>query len=318
MKSTFSILPDQATKFAEQIDLLYLFIAAISIFFVALVGVLVIFFSVKYRRRSNAERPEPPHEDSRLEIAASAFLFVLMMIMFGWGAYLFFEANRPPPDAMEVLVTGKQWMWKLQHPNGKKEINTLHLPVGQPVKLTMTSEDVIHSFYIPAFRVKNDVVPGKYTTIWFEPTKEGRYNLFCTEYCGNEHSRMGGWVEVMSQAGYEQWLGTSGAGAVAESPVAAGTRIFKELGCATCHNAGSGQLGPSLTGLFGSNQLMSDGTEVVADENYIRESILNSQAKIKAGYQPIMPVFQGLINEDQLAQLLAYIKSLGATEGQDI
>jgi len=319
MKSTFSLLPDQATDFAVQIDLLYLFILAVSAFFTFLVIGLVIFFSVKYRRRSNSERPDPPHEDSRLEIASAVLLSVLMAIMFFWGAKLFFEGNRPPPDAMEILVTGKQWMWKLQHPNGKREINTLHVPVGQAVVLNMTSEDVLHSFYIPAFRVKNDVLPGRYTSVWFKPTKEGRYNLFCTEYCGTEHSRMVGWVTVMSESGYEEWLrGAGGSASAEETPVMAGARLFSELGCATCHNVESGALGPNLVGVFGSMQPMADGTEVMADENYLRESILNSQAKLVAGYAPIMPVFKGLVTEEQLSQIIAYIKSLSKKEGKTV
>jgi len=311
MKSTFSLLPEQATQFAVEIDNLYLFILAVSVFFTLLVGALVITFAVKYRRRSNSERPEPPHEDSSLEIISGAVLMVLMLIMFFWGAKLFFKGNRPPPDSMEISVVGKQWMWKLQHPEGKREINALHVPVGQNIKLTMTSEDVIHSFYIPAFRVKNDVLPGRYTTVWFKPTKEGTYNLFCTEFCGTEHSRMVGWVTVMSESDYAEWLRSSGTASTAqETPVAAGTRLFSELGCATCHHPESASLGPNLVGVYGTKQKLMDGTEVMADENYLRESILNSQAKLLAGYPPIMPVFKGLISEEQLSQLIAYIKSL--------
>lgn len=316
MKSTFSLLPEQATQFAAEIDLLYLFIMAVSIFFTVLVGVMVVIFAVKYRRRSNSERPEPPHEDSRLELASAVVLSILMLIMFYWGAKLFFKGYRPPPDSMEILVTGKQWMWKLQHPEGKREINTLHVPVGQNIKLTMTSEDVIHSFYIPAFRVKNDVLPGRYSTVWFNATKEGTYNLFCTEYCGTEHSRMVGWVTVLSASEYDQWLRGSGtSSSEQETPVAAGARLFSELGCATCHHAESAALGPNLVGVFGSKQPMADGTEVEADENYLRESILNSQAKLVAGYAPIMPVFKGMISEEQLSQIIAYIKSLSKKEG---
>ncbi len=318
MNSVFNLFPEQASSISSEIDLLYLFILIVSVVFTLLAAFLVIFFAVKYRRRSEDDRPEPPHADSKLEIAAGAFLLVLLMGMFFWGAKLYFKGNRPPSDAMEVLVTGKQWMWKLQHPNGKREINTLHVPLGVPVKLTMTSEDVIHSFFIPAFRVKNDVLPGRYTQVWFEPVKAGRYDLFCTEYCGNEHSRMVGWVEVMEPADYERWLsiGTTAAASTAagggpgESPVDAGARLFAELGCVTCHNQNSGALGPNLTGVFGREETMTDGSVVTVDENYLRESILNSQAKIVAGYAPIMPVFKGLINEDQLAQIIAYIKSL--------
>lgn len=327
MKSVFSLLPDQASEFARQIDHLYLFISAVSVFFVLLAALLVIVFAVKYRRRPGDKRPEPPHDDSTLEIVAGSGLLVLLMVMFFWGAKLYFQGNQPPKDAMEILVTGKQWMWKLQHPNGKKEINTLHIPVNQAVKLTMTSEDVIHSFYVPAFRVKNDVLPGRYTQVWFQPNIEGTYHLFCAEYCGNEHSRMVGFVQVLSQEGYEKWLLSSGGtaagaaaatggGAAQESPVDAGARLFAEYGCATCHHSEAGALGPNLAGTFGAEQMLMDGTSVIADENYLRESILNSQAKIVAGYAPVMPLFQGMISDEEVTQIIAYIKSL-STAGTD-
>lgn len=310
MKSVFSLLPEQASTVASQVDAIYLFLIAISVLFTLLAAGLVLVFGVKFRRRPDGPAPEKPHEDSRLEMAAGGFLLVLLLVLFGWGAKVYFHNTRPPADAMEILVTGKQWMWKLQHPNGRREINTLHIPSGKPIQLTMTSEDVIHSFFIPAFRVKQDVLPGRYTRLWFEAQKPGRYRLFCTEYCGTEHSMMGGWVNVMTPADYERWLGGEATGAAQETPVQAGERLFSQLGCQTCHNAGSGQLGPNLAGLFGHTVKLADGSEILADEEYLRESILNPQAKIVAGFQPVMPVFKGLINEDQLLQLIAYIKSL--------
>lgn len=313
MKSVFSLLPEQASTVAGHVDALYVFLVAVSIVFTILTAALVLLFVVRYRRRSEDDVPPPPHEDSKLEILCGSVLLVLVLVMFGWGAKVFFESSRPPADAMEILVVGKQWMWKLQHPNGKREINELHVPVGQPIQLTMTSEDVIHSFYIPAFRVKQDVLPGRYTKVWFEATQPGRYHLFCTEYCGTEHSRMGGFVTVLSQADYERWL--RGAAATPETPVEAGTRLFTQLGCVTCHSAGSGQLGPNLAGIVGHATKLTDGTEVLVDDEYLRESILNSQAKVVAGYQPVMPVFKGLISEDQLLQLIAYIKSLSGGGG---
>ncbi len=310
MKSVFNILPEQASTVASHVDAIYLFLIAISVVFTLLAAGLVIVFGVKFRRRPDGPAPEKPHEDSRLEMAAGAFLLVLLLVLFGWGAKVYFQNTRPPADAMEILVTGKQWMWKLQHPNGRREINTLHIPVGKPVQLTMTSEDVIHSFFIPAFRVKQDVLPGRYTRLWFQATKTGRYRLFCTEYCGTEHSMMGGWVNVMTAADYERWLSGEVAGAAQETPVQAGERLFTQLGCQTCHNAGSGALGPNLAGVFGHTVKLADGSEVIADEEYLRESILNPHAKLVAGFAPVMPVFKGIINEDQLLQLIAYIKSL--------
>jgi cytochrome c oxidase subunit 2 len=312
MKSAFSLLPEQASTVAPQVDALYLFLVAMSVFLTLLAAGLVVVFGIRFRRRPGGAAPEAPHEDNRLELAAGALLLVLILVLFGWGAKVYFRNMRPPPDAMEILVTGKQWMWKLQHPNGRREINTLHVPVGRPIQLTMTSEDVIHSFFIPAFRVKHDVLPGRYTRLWFEATKPGRYRLFCAEYCGTEHSMMGGWVVALSPADYERWLAGESPVAAMETPVQAGERLFTQLGCQTCHHSGSGQLGPNLAGAAGRVVKLADGSEVVANDDYLRESILNPHAKIVAGYAPIMPVFKGLVNEDQLMQLIAYIKSLGA------
>lgn len=313
MNNVFTLLPEQASTVAGQIDALYVFLVAISVFFTILTALLVVLFAVKYRRRSEAEVPEQPHEDSTLEILCGSVLLVLTLAIFGWGAKIFFDNNKTPADAMEILVVGKQWMWKLQHATGKREINELHVPVGQPVQLTMTSEDVIHSFFIPAFRVKQDVLPGRYTKVWFEATKPGKYHLFCTEYCGTDHSRMGGYVYAMAPADYERWL--RGASATPETPVEAGARLYTQLGCATCHSGGSAQLGPSLAGVYGHKVKLMDGTEVMADDEYIRESILNSQAKIVAGFAPVMPLFKGMISEDQVLNLLAYIKSLSPPAG---
>jgi cytochrome c oxidase subunit 2 len=230
------------------------------------------------------------------------------MVIFAWGASLFFTISRPPAGALEIQVVGKQWMWKFQHPDGQREINELHVPVGRPVKLTMASEDVIHSFFVPAFRVKMDVVPGRTTTTWFEATKPGVYHLFCAEYCGTKHSGMIGRVVVLEPVQYQQWL--SG-GAIGEPPALAGEKLFRNLGCNACHRPGPGGLGPSLEGLFGTSRELQTGDTVMADEDYLRESILNPNARIVAGYQPIMPPFQGRITEEGLLQLIAYIKSLG-------
>jgi cytochrome c oxidase subunit 2 len=231
------------------------------------------------------------------------------MVIFGWGASLYYAMQRAPEDALEIYVTGKQWMWKLQHSTGRQEINELHVPLGRKVKLIMTSEDVIHDFFVPAFRVKNDVLPGRYTTLWFEATRPGRYRLFCAEYCGTDHSRMGGWVHVLEPADYQAWLG----GGPAEGSLsAAGQQLFEQFACHTCHRADAQGRGPVLDGLYGSTVHLADGRRVTADENYIRESILVPQARIVAGYQApvLMPSFQGQLSEAQLVQLLAYVKSL--------
>jgi cytochrome c oxidase subunit 2 len=233
------------------------------------------------------------------------------MVMFVWGAIIYFDIYNPPNDALEIGIVGRQWMWKAQHAEGQREINELHVPVGQAVKLTMTSEDVIHDVFLPAFRIKQDVLPGRYTTLWFQATKAGEYPLFCAQYCGTQHSGMVGRVVVLEPAEFEKWL--SG-GATGVSMIDQGASLFKRFGCETCHGAGGTSQGPSLAGLFGKTVKLQEGTTVTADENYIRESILDPRAKIVAGYQPIMPTFKGLVSEEGLLQLIAYIKSLEGAE----
>jgi cytochrome c oxidase subunit II len=229
--------------------------------------------------------------------------------MFAWGAHVYFRITRPPANAIDIYVTAKQWMWKLQHTDGHREMNELHVPVGVPVRLTMASEDVIHSFYVPAFRFKRDVVPGRFSMAWFEATRPGKYHLFCAEFCGTRHSGMIGWVYVMKAADYQAWLA---GGAPGESLAAAGAKRFVEHACNTCHGDLPGARGPSLAGIFGKQIHLASGQTIVADESYIRESIVNPQAKLVAGYPPIMPTFQGLISEEGLLQLVAYIKSLSS------
>jgi cytochrome c oxidase subunit 2 len=229
------------------------------------------------------------------------------MVIFVWGAVIYFNERTPPRGATEIYVVAKQWMWKLQHEEGPREINELHVPVGRDVKMIMTSQDVIHSFYVPAFRIKQDVLPGRYTTAWFHATKAGTYHLFCAEYCGTMHSGMIGQVVVMEPAQYEAWMGGGGAmGSLASN----GETIFQQLGCSTCHRSDTQGRGPNLVGLFGKRVQLEDGRTVIADENYIRESILSPAAKVVSGFKPIMPVFQGLVSEEQLSALVAYIKSL--------
>jgi cytochrome c oxidase subunit 2 len=304
----FRLLPEQASTFAGPVDALYFFLIAVSVFFSLLIAGLVIFFAVKYRRHANDPTPAPATGGTALEIVWSVIPLGISMVIFGWGASLFFTINRPPDDALEVYVVAKQWMWKLQHMEGQREINELHIPVGRAIRLKMTSEDVIHSFYVPAFRTKQDVLPGRYTQTWFHPTKPGKYHLFCAEYCGTKHSGMIGWVYVMEPTEYQAWLG----GGTSEGSLASrGDKLFQDLACANCHkNDGSGR-GPSLEGLFGKTIELENGQKVTVDDEYLRESILSPQAKIAKGYQPIMPTFQGLVTEDQLLQLIEYIKSLG-------
>jgi cytochrome c oxidase subunit 2 len=314
MGSGFPLFPVQASSIAASVDALYFFLIAISAFFVALIFTLVIYFAVKYRRRSEGERPQHIDTDLRLEILWTVIPLILVMISFAWGARLYLTMSEAPADAMEIRAVGRQWMWKFQHPEGNREINQLHVPIGIPIKIILASEDVVHSFYVPVFRVKMDVVPGRYTAVWFEAIKEGEFHLFCAEYCGTQHSGMIGRVVVMKAADYQRWLsGRTGD----EPPAVAGEALFKQRGCAACHAAQAGAMGPSLHGLFGRRVQLQSGQTITADETYIRESILNPKAKIVAGYQPIMPTFQGQLGEEQLHQLMAYLKSLGTEPEAD-
>jgi cytochrome c oxidase subunit 2 len=316
---SFQLFPEAASSIAGQVDALYAFLVLVSAFFSLLIAFLVVFFAIKYRHRPGVKVVHA-HDDHSiggmiLEIVWSVIPLGLSMIMFVWGASIFFTESRPPADSMEIYVTGKQWMWKIQHMEGAREINELHIPINRDIKLTMTSEDVIHDFYVPAFRTKADVLPGKYVTEWFRPTKIGAYHIFCAEYCGTKHSGMIGTVYVMSETDYNNWLGAgSGEGSMAEQ----GQSLFNQLGCGNCHaslvNNNNGRC-PNLNGVFGSRVDLKDGSHVRADESYIRESVLYPQAKIVAGYDDIMPTFKGLITEDGMLKLIEYIKSLGAKNG---
>jgi cytochrome c oxidase subunit 2 len=307
MTTGFPLFPDQASTIAGEVDGLYLYLVAVTVVFSIGIAAVLVYFAIRYRRRSESYRPPEIHGSQLLEIVWSVIPLGLVTVMFAWGAQVFFHINRPPDDAMTVSVVGKRWMWKLQHPTGQREINELHVPVGKPVKLMITSEDVIHSFFIPAFRIKKDAIPGRYNVAWFEPTKAGSYHLFCAEYCGTEHARMIGRVVVMEPDAYQTWLA---GGPVPLSPAAAGEKLFTERNCATCHRGDTGARGPRLGGIFGKKISLQNGETVVADESYIRESILSPAARIVAGYQPIMPTYQGQVTEEQLLQLIAYIQSL--------
>jgi cytochrome c oxidase subunit 2 len=302
------LFPVQASTLAPEVDNLLYFMIAVTVFFSLLIFFAIFYFAIKYRRRSHSELPRVQHTGYALEILWSVIPFGITMVMFTWGAAVFFDAARPPKDPIQIYVVGKQWMWKLEHMEGRREINELHVPVGRPVRLTMTSEDVIHSFFVPVFRTKQDVVPGKYSTVWFQPTKVGTYHLFCAEYCGSRHSGMTGWVHVMEPQDYENWLsGGASEGTLAQN----GQKLFESLACVNCHKVDHTGRCPSLAGVYGTTVKLVNGATVKADEAYIRESILNPQAKIVAGYEPVMPTFQGLVTEDQVLQLIEYVRSIG-------
>jgi cytochrome c oxidase subunit 2 len=309
MTGWFPHTAEQASTMAPRVDALWYFLVGLTLFFVVLIAGFEVVFALRYRRRSEDEVPLPVTGALRLEVLWIAIPLVLSMAIFVWGAGLFYSIARIPDEGLEIYVTAKQWMWRIQHMEGRREINELHVPAGRKVLLTMTSEDVIHDFFVPAFRVKQDVLPGRYTRLWFQATKPGRYRLFCAEYCGTQHSGMIGWVHVMEPADFQAWLSGRPAGT---SMASAGGALFTQLACVTCHRPGAEARGPLLDDLYGSAVTLDDGRTVVADENYIRESILDPQAKIVRGYGPPvnMPTFRGRLDEDQLAQLVLHIKSL--------
>lgn len=316
----FPLVPEQASTIAGSYDVLFWTMTLISVAFAIPVAILVIFFAVRYRRGNTVDRSNIVYDSLPIELTWSIIPFVMGMGFFGWGAYVFYTYATPPADAMEIYVIGKQWMWHAQHATGKSEINDLHVPVNTPIKLIITSQDVIHSYYIPAFRVKQDAVPGRYTTLWFEATKVGTYHMFCAEYCGTEHSKMIGKIYVMEQAEYETWLMSGSNTAVAsiatdgsaDSLAAMGAQIFQQQACQSCHMEADGPLAPTLNGVYNASHEMADGSTVLADEEYLRTSILNPQADIVAGYGPpsVMPAYDGILSEQDVIALIDYIKSL--------
>jgi cytochrome c oxidase subunit 2 len=308
VQADLPLYPEQASNFAMSVDGLMAYITAVCAFFAVAITAAVIYFFFKYRRRHPGEIGIPIHGDMRLETTWIVVPLFLALTMFGWGAVVYVDYRRAPMDTLDIYVIGKQWMWKIQQPTGLREINELHVPVGRNVKLILASEDVIHDFSVPAFRVKMDVVPGHYNTMWFRPTKAGRYHFFCQQYCGTNHALMGGWVTVMEPMEYAAWL--SGSSEATANPVLAGEKLFAEKSCNTCHLPDGSGRAPSLNGLYGNKVRLADGSTVTGDDAYLRESILNPQAKIVAGYAPLMPSYQGQLTEEQIIDLTSYIKSL--------
>lgn len=308
------LFPDSASSFSWQVDALYFYLILISVAFTIPIVAAIFYFAIKYRAKEKFATPEEMHGSIVLETTWSIIPFIISMSIFLGGAIVYYEQYRVPDDGMDVYVVGKQWMWKVQHSTGQREINELHVPVGRRIKLTMTTEDVIHSFFIPAFRTKADVVPGRYTYMWFEATKPGKYHLYCAEYCGLNHSGMGGWIYVMEQRDFDNWLSGNVSG---QTPVEMGKDLFEnKLGCSSCHAGGPQQRGPSLEGIYGKEVKFVGGGSTMVNDEYIRNSILNPSSQIVEGYQPIMPTFQGQVTEEQLMALVAYIKSLSGVTGQ--
>ncbi len=302
--------PTEAAARAGNVDALFLFLVALSVFMTFAIFLTIFIFAVKYRRRPGHKATQI-HGSWILETAWSVIPLGIFMVIFAWGAIIYYQERTPPQDAETVYTVAKQWMWKFEHENGQREIDELHVPVGRDIKMVMTSQDVIHSFFVPAFRVKQDVLPGRYTTVWFRATRPGTYHLFCAQYCGTDHSGMIGQVIVMKPADYQAWLAR---GSAFGSLAAQGDQLFQQLGCGTCHQFNKQGRAPVLTGVYGHQVQLEDGRTVLADEAYIRESILSPSAKVVSGFKPIMPVFQGVLTDDQVNELVEYIKSLGGPE----
>jgi cytochrome c oxidase subunit 2 len=309
MNHWLSFLPDRASTMSHRVDLLLLFELGVSAFFAILIFALVVAFALKYRRRPDNQVATQIEGNLQFELAWTFIPLLLTLVMFGWGAKIFFDMKTPPANAMEIQVVAKQWMWKVQQPTGQREINAIHVPVGQPVQLIMTSEDVIHSLFVPAFSVKQDVLPGRYTRLWFTATEPGTYHLFCSQYCGAQHSGMIGWVYAMEPAEYAAWL-NGGGNTAATTPIDRGHALFQRLGCVTCHVQAAPQRCPSLAGIFGKPVKLASGESVIADEEYIRQAIIKPNSRPLAGYQPVMPTYTGQVTEEDVLNLIAYIKSL--------
>jgi len=309
-----NLLPGQASSVAPEVDHLLLFLTGLSLFFAALIFLPLVFFAFKYRRGADADRTPPRVTEWKFEVTWSVIPLFLMTGIFAWGASVYFNIERPPADAIQINVVGKQWMWKVEHQEGVREINAIHVPLGRAVRLVMTSQDVIHSLFIPAFRIKQDVVPGKYTTEWFSATKPGSYHLFCSQFCGTDHARMIGRVTVLDESAYESWLAANSSGGTL---AVEGAKLFTELGCSGCHGENSKVRAPPLEGVYGKPVPLDGGVFQTADDKYIRDCILQENHPHVAGYVPVMPTFRGHVNEEELLELIAYIKSLGPRQPEE-
>ena len=307
MSGFIPLWPGQASAHAVALDTLIAGFTVLIVLLSAPVFLLMLVFAVKYRRGKTADRLHPADRSIGLETSWALIPFFLVLFFFVWSAWLYYELHRPPADALEIFVVAKQWMWKAQHPGGQAEINELHVPVDEPVKLTMISQDVIHSLFMPALRLKQDVLPGRYETMWFVADKPGTYRMTCAEFCGTDHSLMGGAFVVLSQTDYARWLERW---TVSGSLAAQGKALFTSLGCSGCHGSSATVHAPPLGNLYGHPAPLQSGDVVTADDGYLRDSILLPNKQIAAGYPAIMPTFQNVLDEGQVMALVAYIKSL--------
>ena len=308
--TNFAVIPPEASTIAPQVDALLIFMTLVSLVGLTLVALIITTFCIMYRRERSPVATQI-EGSTLLEATWTIIPLGLFLIMFVWGSVLYFRIYPPPTNAMNIYIVGKQWMWKAEHPGGQHEINSLHVPIGKPVQLTLISQDVFHSFSIPAFRVKREAIPGRYTTVWFEATKTGTYHLFCTQYCGTAHSAMIGDIVVQTPEEYKLWLSSSTSGV---SLAQNGERLFASLSCGACHNGQPDARGPNLGHVFGSKLTLTTGQNVLVDEAYLRQAILNPSAHITQGFAPIMPTYQGQISEEGLISLVEYIKALNLNE----
>jgi cytochrome c oxidase subunit 2 len=301
-----ALFPREASTIAPYMDALYFFLLAMTIVGLLLVGAILIAFSMRYRKSVHPVATQI-EGSTLLEATWTIIPLAIFLVTFVWGALLYFRIYNPPANSMNIYIVGKQWMWKAEHPGGQHEINMLHVPTGRPIQLTMISQDVFHSYSIPDFRVKREVIPGRYSTEWFEATTPGTYHIFCTQYCGTNHSAMIGEVTVLTPADYEKWTQESTSGmSLAQN----GERLFASMGCNACHSGNAAARGPNLAGVYGSTLQLTNGSQVQVTDGYLRDAILNPSQHVTAGYSPIMPTYQGQISEDGLIDLVEYLKSL--------
>ena len=301
-----ALFPAEASGIAPYVDALYFFLVLMTIVGTTLVATLLLVFSIRYRREKNPVATQI-EGSTLLEATWTIIPLAIFLLAFVWGALLYFRIYDPPANAMNIYIVGKQWMWKAEHPGGQHEIDSLHVPLGKPIQLTMISQDVFHSFSIPDFRIKREVIPGRYSTVWFEATQVGTYHLFCTQYCGTQHAGMIGEVTVLTPGDYKKWLEQSNSG---QSLAQNGERLFASMGCNSCHNGTAASRGPSLAGVYGSKLTLTDGRQILVDDAYLRDAILNPSEHVTAGFAPIMPTYQGQISEDGLIDLVEFIKNM--------
>jgi cytochrome c oxidase subunit 2 len=312
--SLIRLFPPAASDYARQVDAIFFSLCGVALAFIGLIACCILYFGIRYRRSVRRSPPAPVPTWLALELVWTLIPLGITLASFAWGAKLYLQSySLGPKDAYEIAVVGKQWMWKFEHPDGRRELNELHVPLGRPVRLILISQDVIHDLFIPALRIKHDVLPVRYTSFWFQATRAGRYHLFCAQYCGTEHSQMTGTVEVLAPSEFERWLAQArGMG----SPASQGRALLEVLGCRACHRTDGMATAPILEGLYGSQAILSDGTLAAVDSDYVRRHILQPGVQVVAHYQPVMPSFQGRVTEEEILQIIAYLKSTPAKEAR--